>query len=146
MKESIAKSEGLKVDDTAALVIYYLILKDGVFKGFPINMEQEINERVIDEDSLIRSVSSTAIGKAISRHRSVFDSLFVFSSRRYGAQTIYEFSGFRKGNGAESIGRIRLAVERKFSRCYTRHISPLKIARAIGKAPATLLKKSGVSK
>ena len=146
MKGSIVNPECLDIDDMTSLIIYYLIVKDGVFKGFPIDMEQEINERVINKDSLIRSVSSTSIGMAISRNRSVFDSLFVFSSRRYGPRIIYDFSGLRKGVQQKLIDRIRLAAKRRISRCHSPRISPVKIARAIENPPAMLTKKSGVSK
>lgn len=128
------------VDDYAALIVYLLIERRGVFRGFSVGMEREINERVIDDDSLIRRVSASGIGKAISRHRDLFRSLFVFSSRRYGPRTLYEFAGFRDGVSERDVERIRLAVERKFIRAYTRVVSPLRIAKAIDAAPATLLK------
>lgn len=142
------KSTLAGVDDTVSLITYFLFQKGGVFDGFPRDIERGIRDEVVNPMSAMRPISCTAVGKSIRDHKVFFNSLFVLSYHKYGSRTRYVFGGMRNGVTLDDVNVIRQAIEKKFTRDYSRvvRISPFRIADEILECPATLLKGSEVSK
>lgn len=128
-----------KVTDLTSIIIYYLITrKFGKFKGFPKDIADGINTEILNLNSWVRPVSSTEVGKNLLRNQKVFSSIFYFSIKPYGSRTRYFISGFRIG--LKEINLIKDAIVQKFTKVYSRVISPFLLAETIKVCPATLSK------
>ena len=136
------------VDDAISLITYFLIRKGGMFVGFPCDIKRGIDKEIVNPLAKMRMLTSTSIGKWIKYHKEFFNSLFVLSYHKHGSRTRYVFGGMRNGVTSEDVNVIRQAIEKKFTRDYSRvvRISPFRIADEILECPATLLKESEVSK